>query len=286
MASFIPLRLDVRNINDGQKFQDADSVSEKDINTIVQAILYNSENLGSGGGGGGGGVSIYSIEQTTTSTEDVGENIITLVLTNGETRLFYIRNGSKGTEGASLFYSSHISLPLLQNPLTISSIPTKSIDIPSGRTLKINDFVITADMYMYLITSFDSTYTQVQHLGSVGGTKIATGTANVENVSPSSGGYKLGDFYINTRTGDMYKLEYSTIQSNYYWSLVGNMKGADGVGISSFEQTVVSYEDEGENKYEFTLTNGQKYQFSVRNGSKGARRELSYSDSDKTLTID
>lgn len=42
---------------------------------------------------------IQSIEQTTTSTEDGGENIVTVTLTDGTTREFVIRNGSKGDPG-------------------------------------------------------------------------------------------------------------------------------------------------------------------------------------------
>lgn len=42
---------------------------------------------------------IESIEQTTTSTEDGGTNIITVTLTNGETATFQNQNGSKGSRG-------------------------------------------------------------------------------------------------------------------------------------------------------------------------------------------
>lgn len=58
---------------------------------------------GSGGSGGGGtgndGVGISSIEQTTTSTADDGNNIITVTLTNGNKYTFTVQNGSKGTAG-------------------------------------------------------------------------------------------------------------------------------------------------------------------------------------------
>ena len=46
------------------------------------------------------GVSIQSVEQTTTSTEDNGINVITVTLTNGTKTAFEVRNGSKGSQGA------------------------------------------------------------------------------------------------------------------------------------------------------------------------------------------
>lgn len=45
------------------------------------------------------GIGITSIEQTVTSTEDSGENVITVVLSDGQTQTFTIRNGSQGTHG-------------------------------------------------------------------------------------------------------------------------------------------------------------------------------------------
>ena len=44
------------------------------------------------------GVGILSVEQTTTSTEDNGTNIVTVTLTNGETFTFEVKNGRKGSD--------------------------------------------------------------------------------------------------------------------------------------------------------------------------------------------
>ena len=43
------------------------------------------------------GVGIQSVEQTTTSTEDGGANIVTVTKTDGTTSTFEVRNGSKGS---------------------------------------------------------------------------------------------------------------------------------------------------------------------------------------------
>lgn len=45
------------------------------------------------------GVGIASVVQTTTSTENGGDNIITVTLTNGATSTFVVKNGSGGTGG-------------------------------------------------------------------------------------------------------------------------------------------------------------------------------------------
>ena len=47
------------------------------------------------------GVSVVSVEQTTTSTADGGENIITVTLSNGNKATFKVKNGSKGPAGAN-----------------------------------------------------------------------------------------------------------------------------------------------------------------------------------------
>ena len=45
------------------------------------------------------GAGVRSIEQTQTSTEDNGVNIVTIYLTDGTSKTFEVRNGSKGSAG-------------------------------------------------------------------------------------------------------------------------------------------------------------------------------------------
>lgn len=54
---------------------------------------------GTNGKNGADGVGVKSVEQTTTSSEDGGVNVITITLTNGTTETFAVRNGSKGDTG-------------------------------------------------------------------------------------------------------------------------------------------------------------------------------------------
>ena len=48
------------------------------------------------------------------------------------------------------------------------------------------------------------------------------------------------------------------------------IRGDDGVGVASVEQTTTSTEDGGANVMTVTLTDGTVYNFSVRNGNKGS----------------
>jgi len=48
---------------------------------------------------GNDGVGIDSVTQTTTSTDDGGDNVITVKLSNGETHTFTVKNGHKGSTG-------------------------------------------------------------------------------------------------------------------------------------------------------------------------------------------
>lgn len=54
---------------------------------------------GDTGPAGADGVGIQSVEQTTTSTEDGGTNVITVTKTDGTSSTFSVRNGSKGSTG-------------------------------------------------------------------------------------------------------------------------------------------------------------------------------------------
>lgn len=54
---------------------------------------------GSAGSNGSDGVGIQSVKQTTTSTADGGNNIITVTLTNGQSATFTVKNGSTGAAG-------------------------------------------------------------------------------------------------------------------------------------------------------------------------------------------
>jgi hypothetical protein len=69
----------------------AESLSKDDIERIIE------ERLGAiSPGQGGPSVGISNVEQTVTSTEDGGVNVVTVSLTDGRKENFQVRNGSKG----------------------------------------------------------------------------------------------------------------------------------------------------------------------------------------------
>lgn len=65
----------------------------------VQARKYTDAKVAAIGEGGSGGTGIASVEQTTTSTKDGGENVVTVTLSDGTASTFTVRNGSKGSTG-------------------------------------------------------------------------------------------------------------------------------------------------------------------------------------------
>lgn len=102
----------------GQDGKDGISITKTEINTNDELVIYysnnKSENLGVvvgadgqngkdgiNGQDGADGIGIQSIVQTTTSTEDGGDNVFTITLTNGETTSFTVKNGSSGSGSSS-----------------------------------------------------------------------------------------------------------------------------------------------------------------------------------------
>ena len=73
------------------------TVSFDELTEEQLAMLMGPE--GQQGVPGTDGVGIQSVEQTTTSTEDGGTNVVTVTKTDGTTSTFYVRNGSRGSTG-------------------------------------------------------------------------------------------------------------------------------------------------------------------------------------------
>lgn len=80
-------------------------IAVKSVDENGKPIEFEAVNQSGGTGGGEtgadgkDGVGIESVEQTTTSTEDGGVNVVTVTKTNGEKSTFEVRNGSKGSTG-------------------------------------------------------------------------------------------------------------------------------------------------------------------------------------------
>lgn len=71
--------------------------------------LTNPDTVNIKGPEGDDGVSVSKVEQTTTSSADGGDNVITVTLSNGQKTTFTVKNGSKGSSGrgvSSMVYNS------------------------------------------------------------------------------------------------------------------------------------------------------------------------------------
>lgn len=76
-----------------------DGINGKDGYTPIKGKDYFDGINGKDGINGIDGVGIKSVAQTTTSTADDGNNVITVTLTNGTKSTFNVQNGSKGNTG-------------------------------------------------------------------------------------------------------------------------------------------------------------------------------------------
>lgn len=91
---------------EGRDLED-DELTEEEVDTFRKLFGdfkneiydYVDEACGDGGADGKDGVSITSVEQTTTSAEDGGNNVITVTLSDDTTSTFTVKNGSKGSQG-------------------------------------------------------------------------------------------------------------------------------------------------------------------------------------------
>ena len=72
---------------------DVENLPDNLASTLLKAI---ATSIGKNGGAG-----IQKIEQTTTSTADGGNNVLTITLTDGTTTTFTVKNGSKGSAGTN-----------------------------------------------------------------------------------------------------------------------------------------------------------------------------------------
>lgn len=86
------------------------------------------------GNTGADGVGVQSVVQTTTSTADGGDNIITVTLTNGNIATFTVKNGSKGSSATVTVDSalSDSSTNPVQNKVIKKELDKKIETVPSA----------------------------------------------------------------------------------------------------------------------------------------------------------
>ncbi len=211
-------------------------IKAKNIDFVV------SEKITKNGAAFDGGTSISSVQQTTTSTADGGNNVITVTLSDGTSSTFTVKNGSKGSTG------------------TQGAKGDTGAQGPRGYT--------------------GSTGTRGSRWNT--GTAITgTSTTATVFSSSGITDALVNDMYLNTSTMNTYRCTVAGSASTAKWVYVGCIKGATGargytgstgatgVGISTVKQTTTSSVSGGKNVVTVTKTDGTSSTFSVYNGAKG-----------------
>ena len=181
------------------------------------------------------GISITDVKQTTTSTEDAGNNVITVTLSDGTTKSFTVKNGSKGSTGQTGKDGIHVT-DIQQTTtstadsgnniitVTLSDGTTKSFTVKNGSK-----------------GSTGATGPQGPQ-GATGGTGPTgtrgslwyTGTALTHTSGAASGtsamtaSYIVGDMYLNSSTGIVYRCTTAGTTTTSKWTYYGSIKGATG----------------------------------------------------------
>lgn len=133
------------------------------------------------GNPGTDGVGVQSVVQTTTSTDDGGDNIITVTLTNGNTATFTVKNGSKGSSATVTVDSemSDTSTNPVQNKVAkaymdkfkatvrTANIGTTWTGSEAPYTQTLNVLGVTADSVVDIFLSSDATASQVAEYGKL-----------------------------------------------------------------------------------------------------------------------
>ena len=211
-----------------------------------------------------GSVSIDGIV-TTESSEDGGANTVKIGLTNGTSRTFTVRNGSKGSKGDDGKNGVDGD-----DGVGIQSIKQTTTDTSDGG---VN--VITVTLTNGQTATFAVRNGSKGEKGDKGdtGEKGQTGVAGVgidgivtteSTVDGGSNTVKIGLTNGASRT-------FTVRNGSKGEKGATGENGVDGVSIQSIEQTATSTADGGTNEVTVTLDNGQTSTFSVRNGSKGSK---------------
>lgn len=233
---------------------------------------------GDTGATGAAGVGISSVVQSVTSTEDNGENVITITLSDESVHTFKVKNGSKGSQGergAAFTYSDFTEEQLAA---------LKGAQGDSGVTPTIGDngnwFLGTVDTGKpsrgakgdtgAAGSDGDTPYIGANEHWWIGDTDtsiqaVATSVASVVQTTESTenGGENIVTVFLSDNNSYTFKVKNGTKGEN-------GAKGADGVGVASVEQTETSTASGGYNKITVTLTDGTVTVFQVRNGLKGS----------------
>lgn len=203
---------------------------------------------------------------STPSTEDEGENTITITADDGQTFTFKVRNGSRGN-GITSIDVVPSSNDAGANKVTVNFTDgwSKTFDVYNGHTGQAAGFGTPT-------ISIDDTY------GTPEASVTATGpdTAKVFHIDLKhlrGNGIESMDFTPSSADGGtntiVFNLSDGTKKTIQVLNGSKGSKGDKGTSVSKVEQTVKSTADSGTNVLKVTLSDGTSSEFEVRNGGKG-----------------
>lgn len=160
---------------------------------------------GQDGTNGADGVGVESVVQTTTSTADGGENVITITLTNGNKSTFKVKNGSKGSAGKDGTNGTSVTVSNVTE--STESGGSNVVGFSDGNTLTVKNGkdgkngIDGKDGDPYTLTPADKSEIVQAVIESLGGQPVA-GYVDSDNSIVLTSPFEDGDYTIKYVMGD------------------------------------------------------------------------------------
>ena len=228
----------------GEQGEDGNSITNMELksydsesDTIIFTITFDkipSKDIsitGLKGKKGDTGIGIASVNQTTTTKDSSGENIVTVTLTDGKTSTIKIYNGAKGEDGTSVNIKGTLE--------STDLLPTKDVDKGDG-------WLIDGYLWVYTGSTEDGSVNGFTNVGKIQGPQgkgitDVKGNYNSENILESL------VFTITDPATD------KSIKTNPI--LVGDIKGSDGKEIELRKsETTIQWRYVGEDVWKDLIT--------------------------------
>ena len=146
------------------------------------------------------GVGIKSVTQTTISSADDGNNVITVTKTDNTTSTFTVKNGSKGSAGDQGFSILRVTTALSSYTTTVGGFTPKyrialsTVLSQSGASkVRVGDTILR-NYYTYSVGYVDSSYVYVGDYASIRGSAGTSVTISSVTESEESGGENVVTF--------------------------------------------------------------------------------------------
>ena len=212
------------------------------------------------------GLKIASVEQTVTSTEDGGINVITMTMTDGTKNTVHIRNGSQGSKGDMGVYIK--SIEKQSGDGSAGSIDVYKINMSDGSS---STFQVRNGTDGKYLTSIERTAGD----GSSGSLDTYTirfndGTTSTFQVYNGSDGSRISSIERTKGTGAAGTIDtYTVNMTDGTKSTFQVYNGLDGRSITSVKRTSGTGAAGTTDTYTLTFSDNTTFDFSVYNGADG-----------------